>query len=273
MTKIAFTKMNGAGNDFVIIDQRHNNFTLANADFSKICDRKNGIGCDQLVFIKKSSQADCLMEIYNQDGSISAACGNATRCVASILFKENSQKTNITIATAADILHCQQQQDGKIFVKMTPPKFNWQEIPLAKEQNSQGFELLGYKFYCANIGNPHAVTFLEQEIRDHNVLNIGPKIENNALFPQKTNVEFVNIKSNQHIIARVWERGAGETKACGTGACAIGAVAIKNKLINTNNVTISFPGGDITIEWSGNDNEPIIMGGDYDLEFSGEYET
>ena len=156
---------------------------------------------------------------------------------------------------------------------MHPPKFNWQEIPLAQQQNSQGFELLGHKLYCANIGNPHAVIFLEQEAGDHEVLEIGPQIETNKQFPKKTNVEFVNIKSDQEIIARVWERGVGETKACGTGACAIASVAIKNNFINSTKVTITFPGGNITIQWSGHEKDPIIMGGDYEKEFDGEYIT
>lgn len=268
--EIEFIKMNGAGNDFVIIDQRKKNFNLTNQDLIDMCDRNYGIGCDQLVIISNSEICNCHMTIYNNDGSTSEACGNATRCVAAIIFNENHQLTNIKIQTIAGILDCKIESSNMISVSMGIPKFHWHEIPLKEMQETQCFNLYGYKAYCANIGNPHTVIFLDHKIPDSEFFAIGPKIENSPIFINKTNVEFAYITSNYHIKARVWERGAGETKACGSGACAIAAIAIKNKLINNHKTLISYPGGDLYIEWN-DPNNSIIMTGDYEIEYEGEY--
>lgn len=270
MKKIPFVKMNGAGNDFVIIDQRQQQHNLTKNDIINICDRKI-IGCDQLILISNSKNADCFMSIYNKDGSQSATCGNATRCVASIILNENKNSQKILIETLAGNLECWNHNSKMISVKMGIPKFNWQEIPLSKESNTQGLDILGYKFYCVNIGNPHAVAFFQKTISNNDLYEIGPKIENHQFFPEKTNVEFAVIKSDKLIEAKVWERGSGETKACGSGACAIAVTAIKNDFIKNNEVEIKFPGGSTFINWDKKNS--VIMTGYYDREFNGNYEV
>lgn len=253
-----FVKMAGAGNDFVIVDARKDNHQFSAAQIAKISDRKN-IGCDQFILLKNSARADLLMEIYNADGSISGACGNATRCVADILMKEKSVD-KIKIETVAGILPAWREGD-LIAVNMGLPKFLWQEIPLAKEQNTDDFTIENYHFSAVNMGNPHIVTFINQEISDQEFFDIGPKLEVHKLFPEKTNVEFAQIISANHIKVRVWERGAGETLACGSGACAVAVAAIKKNLVKREKIKTSFKGGDLFIEWL--ENGSVIMSGGY----------
>lgn len=264
--KLPFVKMNGAGNDFVIFDARKTPVHLTPKQISKISDRSN-IGCDQLIILKDSIKADCLMEIYNSDGSLSGACGNATRCVASILFSEKDSQF-IKIETTADILECERKSADLIAVNMGIPKFNWAEIPLLNKSDSQKISLFGFDFSCVNIGNPHAVTFIDQALSNQKFFEIGPKVETNNIFPQKTNVEFAQIISDDLIKVRVWERGAGETLACGSGACAVAILAIKHGLIKSNKTTISFKGGDLSIEFNG-DKSAVIMTGGYSKNFDG----
>lgn len=284
--KISFVKMSGVGNDFVIFDARKIAINLSTSQIKKISDRKN-IGCDQLIILKPSlqkrddaagvrvicptqarsdSELDCVMEIYNSDGSLSGACGNATRCVASILLAE--KKTDrVKIQTAAGILDCWRDGD-LISVNMGVPSFDWQKIPLAHEIDSQKISLFGFDFACVNVGNPHAVTFVELAMSDADFFSIGPQVETNPIFPQKTNVEFVRILSDQLMEVRVWERGAGETLACGSGACAVAILAIRKNLTQSKKITIRFKGGDLLIEWHG-DGSPVIMTGGYQKIFDG----
>ncbi len=257
--------MNGAGNDFVIFDARNQTVNLNSEQIKKISDRKN-IGCDQLIVMKPTSEADIEMVIYNSDGSISGACGNATRCVASLLDKDE-----LKIKTAAGILECKKSGD-LISVNMGIPKFNWNEVPLSKNIDSQKILLEGFEFACLSIGNPHAVTFIKEPLGDEKFFGIGPKIENNPIFPQKTNVEFAQIISDDLIEVRVWERGAGETLACGSGACAVGILAIRKKLVKNNKVTTRFKGGDLLIEWNG-EGSAVIMTGGFEKEFEGKIEV
>lgn len=284
--KIPFIKMSGAGNDFIIFDARHQKINLSTSQITHLSSRKN-IGCDQLIIIKNSTKADCLMEIYNSDASISGACGNATRCVASILMnltvspsgKSDISRDKVTIETTAGILECwrtanseNNSDENLISVNMGIPNFDWQKIPLAYETNSQKISLYNFDFACINVGNPHAVTFINQPLSDEDFFDLGPKIELNKIFPQKTNVEFAQILSDNLIEVRVWERGAGETLACGTGACGVGILAIKNNLINSKKVTIRFKGGDLIIEWpneANQDNSTVVMTGNYKVIFSG----
>lgn len=246
--------MSGVGNDFVIFDARQEQINLTSTAIQKICNRKN-IGCDQLIIIKNSDKADCLMDIYNSDGSKSATCGNATRCVASLIMEEK-KSSKITIETAVKILNCEILGE-EISVEMGVPIF---------EKNSFYFDDL--KFYCVNMGNPHAVSFVDEIPIDEDFFRIGVAIESHPFFPNKTNVEFAKIISDQLIEVRVFERGAGETLACGSGACAVAAAAIKNNLVKSNKVTIRFKGGDLLIEWNG-DNQDLIMVGGYNKIFSG----
>lgn len=238
----SFIKMSGAGNDFAIFDARNIEINLSSEQIIKISDRKN-IGCDQLIIIKKDLDADCLMEIYNPDGSISGACGNATRCVASLF-----EKDEIKIKTAAGILNCK-RSSNLISVNMGKPKL------------AGDVSIYGFSFAYIDVGNPHAVTFIKDKISDKEFFDIGPKVESNEHFPNKTNVEFARILSNDLIEVRVFERGAGETLACGSGACAVAVAAIEKNLIKNNKVTIRFKGGDLLIEWSGKETSVIMTGG------------
>lgn len=256
--KIPFLKMSGAGNDFVIFDARKTTINLTSEQIKKISDRKN-IGCDQLIILKNSSQADCLMEIYNSDGSLSGACGNATRCVASILMEEKKHR-EAKIKTATNILKCWKSGD-LISVDMGIPAFEWNKIPLASEIEAQKIFLHDFEFACVNVGNPHAVAFIQSSLTDEKFFNVGPKVECDSIFPKKTNVEFAQIISNDLIEVRVWERGTGETLACGSGACAVAILAIKNGLVKKNKITTRFKGGDLTIEWNGVGSAVIMTGG------------
>jgi diaminopimelate epimerase len=252
--KIPFVKMNGAGNDFVIFDARKNPVTLTSQQIKEISNRKN-IGCDQLIILKNADEANCLMEIYNSDGSLSGACGNATRCVASILFSESTNSSIVKIKTAAGILKCWREKN-LIAVDMGVPTFEKEKILLH-----------GFEFHCVDVGNPHAVTFITQPLSDEEFFKVGPSVETNSYFPKKTNVEFARILSDNLIEVRVWERGAGETLACGSGACAVGILAIKNNLVVGNKVVTRFKGGDLEIQWNKNS---VVMIGGYEKEFEGE---
>ena len=278
MPQISFLKMSGAGNDFVIVDVRKsvekNNHQFSAAQIAKISARNN-VGCDQFILLKNSTIADALMEIYNSDGSISGACGNATRCVASILMSEKLME-RISVETASGVLQAWREND-LIAVNMGYPKFDWVEIPLTEPKNTDDFvvsEISAHRFTAVNMGNPHIVTFVDQVLSDDEFFDIGPKLETNSLFPQKTNVEFAKVLSPSHIAVRVWERGSGETLACGSGACAVAVAAIKRGLIAREiireKIKISFKGGDLFVQWS--ENGSVIMSGGYQKIFSGVFD-
>ncbi len=244
-------KMDGLGNDFVIIDQRHNYIELTNDQIKKICNR-NFIGCDQLIFIKKNEKIDADMEFYNSDGSVSGACGNGTRCVAYLLSKEMN-KNKIILGTESGNLESRILDKKLVETKIGPAKTNWNEIPLLEELNTIN---LNYKIVdnnnneyfggtAVNVGNPHVVFFVDN-IEDFNLEKIGPEIENNKLFPEKCNVTLANIINENHIKVKVWERGAGLTKACGTAACATAYAAKINDKIK-NKTEIEFELGKLLI--------------------------
>ena len=244
-------KMDGLGNDFVIIDQRHNHIELTNDQIKKICNR-NFIGCDQLIFIKKNEKIDADMEFYNSDGSVSGACGNGTRCVAYLLSKEMN-KNKIILGTESGNLESRILDKKLVETKIGPAKTNWNEIPLLEELNTIN---LNYKIVdnnnneyfggtAVNVGNPHVVFFVDN-IEDFNLEKIGPEIENNKLFPEKCNVTLANIINENHIKVKVWERGAGLTKACGTAACATAYAAKINDKIK-NKTEIEFELGKLLI--------------------------
>jgi diaminopimelate epimerase len=196
---------------------------------------------------------------------LAGACGNATRCVAAILFSELGNE-KVRIETASGILNC--WRNGQLIsVDMGVPTFESKKIPTTK-RDSQKISLYGFEFSCVNVGNPHAVSFIDSSLSDEKFFKTGPKVETNKIFPQKTNVEFAKILSNDLIEVRVWERGSGETLACGTGACAVGILAIKKGLIKSNKVTTRFKGGDLQIEWKG-EGSSVVMTGDYEKIFEG----
>jgi diaminopimelate epimerase len=254
---IPFLKMHGAGNDFVVIDNRSGAYAFSEAERKALADRRFGVGCDQIVLMEKSSIADVFMRLYNQDGGEVSACGNATRCVAWLVMEETG-KTHLRIETKAGILHCDRAGDMQITVDMGRPRFDWRSIPLAEKMDAQNIPFLQigrlHEGFAVNMGNPHVVFFANRPVKDVPLLEAGPKVENHPCFPERTNVEVAQVLSRDHIELRVWERGAGETLACGTGACAT-AVAARVKGLVDERVTISLAGGDLVIEWAGNSTE------------------
>lgn len=251
-SSIPFLKMHGAGNDFVIIDERTQEYTLKPHEVRLICDRRIGIGCDQLVLMREAGVlADVKMVIFNADGSEAQACGNATRCVGRLVMEE-SGKEMARIETLAGILECAHESDLRVKVEMGAPRFDWREIPLAEPTDTMRLPITTGKWLepvAVNMGNPHAVFFVTDvasvELEKH-----GPSIENNALFPERVNVEFAEISARNHIALRVWERGSGETQACGTGACAAMVAARLRGLVDEA-VDVHLPGGVLRIEWQG----------------------
>jgi len=244
-------KMDGLGNDFVIIDQRSQNFNLKKDQIIKICDR-NFIGCDQLIFIQNNNKKDAELEFYNSDGSISGACGNGTRCVADLLSKENNDK-EIILWTSSGALKSQILDNNLVETEIGVPKTNWNEIPLNKNLdtknlnikivNKNNIEHIGGT--SVNVGNPHVVFFVDN-IEEYDLKKIGPEIENHNYFPEKCNVTLAKVISKKLIKVKVWERGAGLTKACGTAACATAVAANINGLTDKK-TDIEFALGKLSI--------------------------
>ena len=249
-------KMDGLGNDFVIIDQREEAIHISKDQITKICDR-GYIGCDQLILIKKNKKTYAGLEFYNSDGSVSGACGNGTRCVADLLAKENNKK-EIILWTSGGILKSKILGNNIVETEIGVPNTNWNEIPLSKNLNTKNLDLKildkNNKEYtggtAVNVGNPHLVFFVEN-IEDFNLEKIGPEIENHEFFPEKCNVTLAKVVNSSLIKVRVWERGAGLTKACGTAACAT-AVAGNLKNLIEKTVDIEFSLGKLSISIDAN---------------------
>lgn len=255
---IEFIKMHGLGNDFVIIDNRRNNTKLTKEQIVLISHRNFGVGGNQVITLENSEKSDVFMRIYNPDGREVEACGNATRCVG-LLMSEEKNKDLIKIETIAGILESQKTKDGLYSVNMGKPRLEWNQIPLSKELDTKSInpQELGIDknifslISCVSMGNPHCVLFLKNNSREFlnnlNAEEIGKKIENHSLFPEKTNVEFVSILSKNEVNIKIWERGAGETLACGSGACAITVAGFRNNLLDKE-VKINSQGGSLFIK-------------------------
>jgi diaminopimelate epimerase len=256
-------KMDGLGNDFVIIDQRSQSYNLTKDQIIKICDR-NFIGCDQLIFIQKSDRKDAGLEFYNSDGSISGACGNGTRCVADFLSKENNNK-EIILWTSSGALKSKILGSNLVETEIGIPKTDWNEIPLNKNLDTKNLNIRIVNKHniehvggtSVNVGNPHIVFFVDN-IEDYDLKKIGPEIENHNYFPEKCNVTLAKIISKELIKVKVWERGAGLTKACGTAACATAVAANINGLIDKK-TDIEFTLGKLSI--SIDENNSVHMKG------------
>ena len=244
-------KMDGLGNDFVIIDQRNNIIDLSKDQIIKICDR-NYIGCDQLILIKKNRKIDAGLEFYNADGSVSGACGNGTRCVAYFLSKENNKK-EIELWTSSGIIKSKILNDNIVESEIGVAKTKWNEIPINKNLNTINlnikiFDKNNKEFNggtAVNVGNPHVI-FCVKNLEDFNIKKIGPEIEKHNLFPEKCNVTIAQVINKNLIKVKVWERGAGLTKACGTAACATAVAANLDRLENTK-TEIEFNLGKLSI--------------------------
>ena len=255
-----FHKMHGLGNDFVIIDCRTAPIVMTPAKARAIADRKTGIGCDQLILIEPSTVADIRMRIYNFDGGEVESCGNASRCVVALLGIDCS------IETAGGLIEGRIAQNG-VTIDMGLPHFEWQEIPLAFAMDASAMPMAWEELsspMAVNVGNPHVIFFVE-DTREIDLERLGPIIEHDAAFPERVNVNIASITTNG-IHLRVWERGAGLTRACGTGACATATAAIKQRKV-TSPVEVHLPGGTLSIAWE--PGGPVIMTGGTTYVFSG----
>jgi diaminopimelate epimerase len=261
MSCAPFYKMHGLGNDFVVIDARLQPVEMTKARAHAIADRHTGIGCDQLIVLEPSTIADVKMRIFNADGGEVEACGNATRCVALLLEKP------ARVETSAGVLNTVPQGQSAT-VTLVPPAFDWEFIPLAMPMDTAGMPV-GWEALerpmAVNVGNPHVVFFVE-DTDAIDLKRLGPIIENDPLFPEKINVNVATRVDANTIRLRVWERGVGLTRACGTGACATAVAAIRSGKA-ASPVTVELPGGTLTISWA--DGGPIEMAGPASHVFSG----
>jgi diaminopimelate epimerase len=257
-----FHKMQGLGNDFVVLDARARAVTVTPASASALADRRTGVGCDQVILIGPSDRADVSMRIWNADGSEVEACGNATRCVPVLVGRDCS------IETAAGILIASLAGDGAT-VDMGLPRFGWDEIPLAYAMDTTilpvGWDALEHPT-AVNMGNPHVVFFVE-DIDAIPLDQIGPQIEHDPLFPERINVNIATILDGAHLRMRTWERGSGLTLACGTGACATFAAGRKLGKLATN-VRLDLPGG--TLNLAEREDGHLMMSGPATHVFTGE---
>jgi len=282
MGKIKFSKLNGQGNDFVIIDDTSSSINLSKDQIARICHRNFGIGADGLILVRKSLTADFKMDYYNQDGSVAEMCGNGIRCMARFIHDGNlSRKKELSIETLAGVkrifLNLDNNNVKDIRVDMGLPDFNPENIPVnitAKAVLNYRIKINSNIFYmnCVSMGNPHCVILVNkgEKLSDINLDKLGPELENHPIFPKKTNVEFVDIKSDNEVSMRVWERGVGETLACGTGACAAAVCVKKLNKISGENIRINLPGGKLDIIWK-DEKSSVYLKGKVEYAFSGVY--
>ena len=273
---IKFTKMHGLGNDYVYMDAIHQTIENESSLAQFVSNRHFGIGSDGLILICKSDVADFKMKMYNQDGSQAEMCGNGIRCVGKFVYDNGlTNKTRITIETLAGIktleLNVENNEVKTVKVDMGEPILNPEKIPVkTQEEPVMNLKIKAldkeFKFTCVSMGNPHAITIVE-DTKNFDVEKYGKILEVNEVFPNKTNVEFIQILDKEHIKMRVWERGAGETLACGTGACATLVACNLNGLTN-NKAIVQLLGGDLEIEWN-KENNHIYMTGSAETVFEG----
>jgi diaminopimelate epimerase len=270
----SFLKMNGLGNDFVVVEAHAAEPFVPTADQVRaIADRKTGIGCDQVVVMSPSHDADIHLRFWNAAGDEAGACGNASRCVAWLLM-EATEKDAVTMETASGVLKAWRDGPLRVSVDMGKPRLSWEEIPLAEAMDTRGVELqvgpidnpILHTPGCVSMGNPHAVFFVP-DAETAPVREAGSLVEHHPLFPEGVNVGFAQIKARDRIRLRVWERGAGLTKACGTGACAALVAAVRRRKTDRKAV-LELDGGELVIEWRAEDDH-VIMSGATELEFTG----
>lgn len=267
----AFRKMNGLGNDFVIVDLRGGAARMTPASARAIADRRSGIGCDQVITIE--NREGLFMGVFNADGSEVGACGNGARCVGEILMAEQGADET-AFASASSMLRVWRAGEMRVTVDMGEPKFHWRDIPLAEPFEDTRFidVKLGpienpvlWGPSAVNMGNPHCIFFVEHAERQA-LDRFGPMIENHPLFPERTNVGIAEVRGENLIRLRVWERGAGITKACGTGACAA-LVAAHRRRLTGRKATVLLDGGPLAVDWR--DDNRVRMTGPVAFEFDG----
>ena len=275
-----FTKMHGAGNDYIYIDCFSQNVENPERLSKKLSDRHFGVGADGIVLIKPSYIADCFMDIYNADGSRAKMCGNAIRCVAKYIYDNRKKKPIIKIDTLSGIKLVEIFDKNGIAtggrVNMGKPILNGHSIPTRYGDNIVKNQILNienndYEITCVSMGNPHCVVF-HNDIDKLDLEKIGPFFENHEMFPERINTEFVEIIDENNLKMRVWERGSGETLACGTGACAVAVASVINGICSKNeDIKIHTKGGTLTVKWHKNDN--VYLSGNAVKVFTGEIEV
>ncbi|HEY0052917.1 MAG TPA: diaminopimelate epimerase [Caulobacteraceae bacterium] len=271
-----YVKMNGLGNDFVVVEARAADgpFRPTPEQVRAIADRKGGHGCDQLIALEPSDRADVFMRVWNADGGEVETCGNALRCVGWLLMQA-SGRDRASIDTASGVVAAYGAADGLVSVDMGRPGLEWDQIPLAEEMDTRGIELqVGpidaprlHTPGAVSMGNPHVVFFIDQEMVDADVRGTGSLIEHHPLFPEGVNVGFALPLARDRIRLRVWERGAGLTRACGTGACAA-LVACARRGLSDRKATMVLDGGELTVEWRESDGH-VVMTGAVEVERTG----
>ena len=251
---ISFFKMHGLGNDFVVIDSRLKSTNLTANFIKKLGDRNFGVGFDQLAIIHDSEVSDARLTFFNSDGSKSATCGNATRCIANFLM-DDIKKDEIDLSTDNKFLKAKREADGSVSVNMGLPEIEWQKIPLLEDVDTLFLPIPG-KPTATSMGNPHCSFFVDN-LDEVEIEAEGAEIENHPLFPQKTNVQFVSLISKDRLRVRVWERGVGVTKASGSSACAAVVASVRRK-ITGNKVEVDLDGGTLVINYT---NKGVWMNG------------
>jgi diaminopimelate epimerase len=242
---LVFLKMHGAGNDFVILDSRGRGAVTTSALARALGDRNRGVGFDQLAEIRDAAEADIALDFWNSDGTRAGACGNATRCVADVVMRDLGRE-KLTLQTSRGLLQAERLEDGRVNVNMGLPQLSWREVPLSHEVDLLHLPLTGDPV-ALGMGNPHCVFFVDDaEIVD--LSTVGPVVEHDALFPQRTNVEFASQTGKDRLRMRVWERGTGVTLACGSGACA-SAVAAHLRGLTGRRVLVDLDGGTLEVDW------------------------
>ena len=270
----SFRKMNGLGNEIVVVDLRGTDRVLSAAEVRAIATTP-GAHFDQLMVLHdaRDAETDAYLRIYNRDGSTAGACGNGMRCVAFLLSGETG-RNRMQLETPAGVLAAEVKSRERITIDMGAPRFRWDEIPLSEPfQDTRAIELqigpidapILHSPSVINVGNPHAIFWVE-DVEDYDLARIGPLLENHPLFPERANISLAEVVSRSALKVRTWERGAGLTKACGSAACAA-AVAAARKGMTDRKVTVTLPGGDLTIEWTAGDR--ILMTGPVELEHEG----
>ncbi|KJS45140.1 MAG: diaminopimelate epimerase [Rhodospirillaceae bacterium BRH_c57] len=258
----AFRKMHGLGNDFVVIDLRGGGHPFTPAQVTRIADRRKGVGCDQFITIEppRTPGATAFMGIRNPDGSEAGACGNATRCVAALLMAELAADA-VVIETISGLLPATRAAGGLVTVDMGPARLDWDAIPLAEARDTAALGLSAGSLQggvAVSMGNPHAVFFVD-DVAAVPLEDVGPRVETDPLFPARTNVEAVQVLTRDTLRMRVWERAAGITQACGSGACAVLVAAVRLGLADRR-AQVILDGGPLTIEWRENDGHVLMTG-------------
>lgn len=276
MARVPFRKMHGLGNDFVVLDQRVDPVRIDAAGARALADRRTGIGCDQLLLLEppRDPSAQVFLRILNPDGSEAEACGNGTRCVAALLSAETDTKS-LRIETVAGLLGAEIMRDGRVTVDMGEAKIGWRDIPLGREMDTLRVDLaLGPLAapVCTNMGNPHATFFVAdvEGIDTEELCRLGAALEHDSLFPERANIGVATVRADGTIRFRVWERGAGLTRACGSGACAA-LVGASRRGLTGRRATVVVDGGRLEIEWR--DDGHVLMTGAVAWPFDGTFDS